>query len=490
MADTPYREPHELDVPRPPRRDPLADETENPPHVRVAGALLAANALLGVALGAAQARAGLPANMGILVFAALLDVPIGFGLWKRAPRLVRPTGLRRFAAFRLVCGMGVALLSVRASPPATVLSLCASLACLVLLTREVTRTRAALSALAQALVVLASVWLFVWSERGERLLWGPYLHARGEVGASAAGRVGGGARPYALEVPPGWYFQPEDGAASDLHLVEPAWDARLEVATSELAWDDGPIDAATLETRWLDALRQGGARPRGPERIEVPGAHAALRVRIPSGRSGGWGYIVHWRDGDTLVKVSFVGSYAFVAAHGDELHAMLRSLRANGRSASDLARGAEPPIAAVPSGRLPLNAPGWSVSVPGGWWALRPTQNERAFGAGSEMRGLTAPFETTVVGFQVAPEVDRASMSEWLQSAPGVSHVTIEEVPGLADATAYVAHDADGAVVLRALAVPRGGAFLLAQALGPWMPDRRWAEFVDMLRGATFPAQP
>ncbi|MFO0608757.1 MAG: hypothetical protein U0324_36660 [Polyangiales bacterium] len=331
MADTPYREAPEVAPPRPPRRDPLAEETENPPHVRAAGAILVANALLGLALGAAQVRAGMPANLGLLTFAAVVDLPIGAGLGKKHPTLVRPAGLRRFAVLRLVCGVGVALLSVRGAPEGAALSVCASLAPLVLLARERARWRVRTSAVAQALVVLASVWFMVWIERGQRLFWGALLHARGEVGAAVRGRVGGGARPYTLEVPEGWYASREAGAQGDLHLVSPEWEGELQVTVQTLDQDSGPFTQEQYFASWRDDLDRGNVVHGEVLPLTVDGALVAGRVRIEFGPTAATAYSVVKADGDALVSLDVTVPESFVRANPGAVPAMLRSLRPHGR---------------------------------------------------------------------------------------------------------------------------------------------------------------
>jgi hypothetical protein len=490
MSDTPYREPPALDAPRPPRPDPLAEETENPPHVRAAGALLATNALIGVALGAAQARAGLPVAMGVLVFAAVIDIPIGFGLWTRAPRLVRPAGLRRFAAFRLVCGMGVAVLGVRASPAATALSLCASLACLVLLSRTVTRARVVASALAQVFVLLASAWLLVWTERGQRLFWGVYEHARGGVGASAAGTNGGGARPFTIEAPSGWYHDREMGASGDLRLVAPEWGGVVLASSTRLEWDNGPNTPEGFRRAWTNALDRRGILYGEVEPMDIDGAIYAARVPVIGHGRRDWLYAVLKRDGDVLVTGELALPGELVEAHPTLARTMLGSLRPHGRSAAALAAAPDAPIAALPAEGLALIVPGWTLHPPAGWWGLSASTRASFYGADSTVQGLAVPFERTVVGVFVTDHFEVGEIEAWVRAVQGVVRVSNDPYAAVPEAREFVGYGDDSNVLCRVLVVPRGGGFLVTQEFGAGMPERRARELADMLRTATFPMQP
>ena len=490
MSDTPYREPPALDAPRPPRPDPLAEETENPPHVRAAGALLATNALLGVALGVAQARAGFPVAMGVLVFAAVIDIPIGFGLGTRAPRLVRPAGLRRFAAFRLVCGMGVAVLGVRASPEAAALSLCASLACLALLSRTVTRARVGVSALSQVLVLLASAWLLVWTERGQRLFWGAYQHARGEVGAAAVGTLGGGLRPYTVDIPAGWYHDREAGAADDLHLVSPDWGANFLVSTERLDWDGGLITYDDFRRSSTEGLDRQGVLHGDVEPMDIPGAVLAARVAVIERGRRDWLYVAMKRDGDVLVTGDLAVPGELQEADPTLAQRMLGSLRAHGRSLAAIAAAPDAPIVAMPAEGLALNVPGWTLHPPADWWALSPSMHDSRYGADAPMRGLTVPFDATVVGVLVADHFEVGQIEAWVRATQGVVRVTNDPYAAAPESREFVGYGEEGDVLCRVLVVPRGGGFLVTREFGQGMPERRARELADMLRTATFPMQP
>lgn len=487
MSDTPYRVAgEETEGPKPRPRHAPEVETENPPHARAAGAMLLFNTLVGMALILEQQHQGIESGVGVLGVAVIVDIPLACGLLVHRPRKVLPAGIRRLTAFRLVCGLAISIMAVWSNPASGLLGAFSMVAPMALLARAVTPTRMAIAAGAQLVTLACVLWTGAWMWTGERIGLGYLMHARGLLGAEAAGTQRGGGRPYTLTVPSGWWLASADGdgAATDLDLVQPGWDARVSVRVTDVPWDSAPLAEAEVRAEMIRTLEHSGLDASALTRIEVDDGMA---FRICEGRSAtaACGYTFRRHARGVMVILQAELSRRASRALRAELLEMFRSLRVEAPPVEALTHGDQAPLAGGATGTLTGQMVPWQVDVPRGWWRLTEAEARRRFGDDWREPIITAPFENVVLAIaQVAPTLDGNALREEAMNTRNVSHTTFVDRGELGDVTEVDAFNAEGQRLLRLFYVRRDDRAMLFEAFTRGPSEARMRDVLDIIRSA------